>query len=98
MLSLDRLSVIVEDTMVMDHTRIQMDYQTKLKKVGCLENVDKIHIAFSAKNPHSSQYAKILSDGIKELKKTGEYDRIVDSSMRSVVVHFLSGSPITGMK
>ena len=61
-----------------------MDYQSKFKKVGCLENVDKIHIAFSAKNPQSNQYAQILSDGLKELKKTGEYDRIVDSCMRQI--------------
>lgn len=84
MISLDRVSVIVEDSLVMDHTLIQMDYQSKLKKVGCLENVDNIHIAFSAKNPNSSQYAKILSNGIKEFKKSGEYDRIVDSCMHPV--------------
>ena len=84
MILLDRLSVIVEDSMVMDHTLIQMDFQSKLKKVGCLENVDKIHIAFSAKNPQSNEYAQTLSDGIKELKKTGEYDRIVDSCMRQI--------------
>ena len=84
MVLLDRLSVLVADSMVMDYTLIQMDYQSKLKKVGCLEKVDNIHIAFSAKNPHSNQYAKILSDGIKELKKTGEYDRIVDSYMDKI--------------
>lgn len=84
MLLLDRVSVIIEDSMVIDHALIQMDYQSKLKKVGCLENVDKVHIAFSAKNPHSHQYAKILSDGIKELKKTGEYDRIIESCIKSI--------------
>lgn len=84
MLLADRLSVIIEDSKVMEHTLIQMDGQTKLKRAGCLENIDKIHIAFSTKNPHSIQYAKILSDGIQELKKTGEYDRIVDSCMRPI--------------
>ena len=81
MILLDRLSVIVEDSMVIEHDLIQMDYQSKLKKVGCLGYVDKIHIAFSVKNSQSNHYAQILSDGIKELKKTGEYDRIVDSYM-----------------
>jgi polar amino acid transport system substrate-binding protein len=84
MVLLDRLSVIVEDSTVMDHDLVQMDCQSKLKKVGCLENVDKIHIAFSVKNPQSHQYTQILSDGIKELKKTGEYDRIVDSYMHHI--------------
>ncbi len=84
MILLDRLSVVIEDCRVMDYTLDQMAYQSRLKKVGCLENVDKVHIAFSAKNPHSDQYAKILSDGIKELKKTGEYDRIVGSCTRPI--------------
>lgn len=82
LLLLDRLSVIVEDSKVMEQTLLQMDYQAKLKKVGCLENVDNIHIAFSAKNPHSKQYATILSNGIQELKRTGEYDRIVNNCLR----------------
>ena len=81
MILLGRLSVIIEDSMVMEYTLAQMAYQSRLKKVGCLENVDKVHIAFSAKNPRSDRYAEILSNGIKELKNTGEYGRIVDSCM-----------------
>jgi polar amino acid transport system substrate-binding protein len=84
MIVLDRISVIIEDSKVMEYTLTQMVYQSKFKKVGCLENVDKVHIAFSPKNPHSEQYAKILSDGIRELKATGEYDRIVGSFLRSI--------------
>jgi polar amino acid transport system substrate-binding protein len=84
MILLDRVSVIVADSMAIDNDLIQLDYQSKLKKVGCLEDVDKIHIAFSVKNSQSNHYAQILSDGIKELKKTGEYDRIVDSYMRHI--------------
>jgi polar amino acid transport system substrate-binding protein len=82
MILLGHLSVIIEDSMVMEYTLAQMAYQSRLKKVGCLENVDKVHIAFSRQNPRSDEYAEILSNGIKDLKKTGEYDRIVDSCMR----------------
>lgn len=83
MLLLNRVSVVVEDNMVAEATLTQMNYQSLIKNVGCLENVDKIHIAFSIKNPHSAQYAKILSNGIKELKETGEYDLIIDSYIKS---------------
>ena len=84
MILLDRLSVVIEDYRVMNYTLNQMGYQSRLKKVGCLENVDKVHIAFSVKNPRSDQYAKILSDGIKELKKTGEYEGIIESCTRPI--------------
>jgi polar amino acid transport system substrate-binding protein len=84
MLLVARVSVLIADSTVIKYTLTQMAYQSKLKNVGCLENVDKVHIAFSAKNPHSAQYAKILSNGIKELKQTGEYDRIIDSCMRPI--------------
>ncbi len=84
MVLLDRLSVIIEDSKVMEYTLNQMAYQSRLTEVGCLENVDRVHIAFSVKNPHSDQYAKILSNGIKELKKTGDYNRTIGRCMRPV--------------
>jgi len=36
------------------------------------------YIAFSPKNPKSNEYAQILSDGIVELKKNGEWDKLLE--------------------
>lgn len=79
MILLERLTTVIEDSMVMEYTLATMGHQTKFKKVGCLEEVDRVHIAFSLKNPRSGEYAKILSKGIIELKKSGEYEEVINS-------------------
>ena len=66
----------------------------KAKSMGVLEQVEeagvipvdnkedfeatKIYLAFSPVNPKSAEYAKLLSDGIKEMRASGELQKILD--------------------
>lgn len=79
MILANRLTATIEDKMVMGYTLSQLNENTNLKEVGCLPEFDRVHIAFSPKNPKSNQYAQILSKGIENLKISGEYDRIIDN-------------------
>jgi polar amino acid transport system substrate-binding protein len=49
----------------------------KLKNVGCLPEKQALYIGFSPKNPNSAKYAKVLSDGIVELRKSGKLKEIL---------------------
>jgi polar amino acid transport system substrate-binding protein len=46
-----------------------------IRKVSPYE--DYYYLALSPKNPDSSKYAKIFSDGIKEMRKSGQLDKIM---------------------
>jgi polar amino acid transport system substrate-binding protein len=73
----ERLSVIVEDKLVMEYTLKEMGVADKVKNAGCIDSQDKIHIAFSKANPKAPEYAKILSDGIAQLRQSGELQKIL---------------------
>ena len=59
----------------------------KIKEMGVLEEVinvgvtdisDKLYVAFSPMNIQSTQYAKIFSKGIQNLRKSGELNHILN--------------------
>lgn len=75
----NRLTVVVEDRLVMEYTLKQMELTGKVKSAGCVDFMDKVHIAFSKANPKSPEYAKILSDGVAQLRQSGELKKILDA-------------------
>ncbi len=66
-----RISALIEDPVIMQYY-IYQNKESNLREAGCVSEKVKLYIPFSPKNSESEIYAKILSDGIKELKKSGE--------------------------
>jgi hypothetical protein len=53
--------------------------ETDLKEAGCVSEKVNLFIPFTPKNSKLEKYAKILSDGIRELITTGEMKRAYES-------------------
>jgi len=68
---------MVEDPYVLDYYFHFNKEIMPFKKVAVIDFSD-IYIAFSPKNPNSKKYAKILSDGMLEIKRSGELQKILD--------------------
>ena len=71
------IDVMVEDPYVLDYYFHFNKEIMPFKKVAVIDFSD-IYIAFSPKNPNSKKYAKILSDGMLEIKRSGELQKILD--------------------
>ena len=78
MLKKQRISALIEDPLVMQYY-IWQNKEAGLREAGCVPERVELFIPFSPENSKSDLYAKILSDGIKELIKSGEIKRIYES-------------------
>ena len=74
----DRRNAIIETDLVFWHVATQMGVQNKLKSAGIAAKPNKAYIAFSPALPKSKEYARILSIGMVELRKTGELEKIIN--------------------
>jgi polar amino acid transport system substrate-binding protein len=72
-----RIDEIIENSMVMDHGISEFKAWDKLQDAGTDGIAYNVYIGFSPKNPRSKRYAKLLSDGIADLRKTGELNDIL---------------------
>lgn len=79
MISLGRLSATLEDRNVMLYELQKMGTPGALKEAGCQEKTDQVYVAFSKKVSAGKEYARIMSEGLERLRKSGEYQRIIDS-------------------
>ena len=66
-----RIDVLIEDANVIDFYLASTKQAALIRKAGTVGN-EKIFIAFSPKNPKSAEYAKILDEGIVEMRKNGQ--------------------------
>ncbi|MBF0239229.1 MAG: transporter substrate-binding domain-containing protein [SAR324 cluster bacterium] len=71
-----RIQVILEDPNVIAEYLENSNQQGALEAAGSLEK-DNLYIAFGPQNPKSAQYAKLLSDGMNSLRKSGELKKIL---------------------
>lgn len=71
-----RIDAIVEDANVFGLVSKELKLQDKVKQAGS-EAPSAIFIAFSPANPKSKEYAKLLSDGVAQLRKSGELAQIL---------------------
>ena len=74
----NRITVYVEDLMVMSYALKQGNQSSLIKNAGCVKHSDSIHFSFSKVRQKSQQYADILSDGIAKLRASGELQQILD--------------------
>ncbi len=72
-----RIDAIIEDGLVMQYTLKQLGKANEVSLSGNLSEASAIYIAFPPKNPKSKEYAKILSDGITQLRTSGELKKIL---------------------
>lgn len=75
-LAAKRLEAYLDDKNVIAYTAKQEGVSDKIQDAGCL-GPDTGYIAFSKKNPKSAVYAKELEEGVKKLKASGEYQKIM---------------------
>ena len=80
----DRIDVIPEDKAVFIHTANSMGVWDKIEDAGIdpiisKEGLDesKLYIAFSPKNPKSKEYAKLITNGIEQMRLSGELSEIL---------------------
>ncbi|WP_430461273.1 substrate-binding periplasmic protein [Thalassolituus sp. LLYu03] len=64
---------------VFDYTLAHSPLSRSLFSKGHVNHVSDIYIAFSAADPKSRDYARMLDDGLKILKENGEYERIMNT-------------------
>ena len=80
----ERIDVIPEDKSVFMETARSMGVLGKIENAGIdpirsKEEFEesRLYIAFSPKNPRSKSYAKLITDGLKEMRSSGELNRIL---------------------
>ena len=74
-----RIDVVLECPQVMNWTLKTMGIaEGDVVPVGKVEQSDQIFVAFSPAKPESKKYAEMLSDGIKQLRASGELKKILD--------------------
>ena len=72
-----RFDITIDDGVVVNYTAKEMGIEKEIKSAGNLSAKNNIVIGFSSNNPKSSEYARILSEGIDALRKSGELDKIL---------------------
>lgn len=73
LMHLGRIDAFVEAETVMDYyLHEHFILKNNIRKVGCFSDPVGLYIAFSPKNDKSEQYARMLSEGIDHLRKSGQ--------------------------
>ena len=72
-----RMDVFVEDATVIQFIQKQNPQFKEIRKAGCVIS-EPVYVAFSPQNPSSKKYAKIFDNRFKELKRTGELQKIFE--------------------
>ncbi|MCG7498322.1 transporter substrate-binding domain-containing protein [Vibrio sp. Of7-15] len=73
----NHLDVLVEDKNVFAHTTQDMALHNQFKYAGNLGKGSHIYVAFSPQHKKSKEYAEIFSQGMKQLKESGELEKIL---------------------
>ena len=81
MLNIDHLNdgkidTIVENPFVFNYFTENKNIRDHFEEAGCTEG-DPLYIGFSPKNPRAKEFAKILENGIEELRKDGTLGKII---------------------
>lgn len=72
----DRIGAIVDNEAVILDVARRMGIGDRIKLAGYGTEIAFIYIAFSPNHPESRRYAKLLSEGIVSLRKSGRLDKI----------------------
>jgi len=72
----NRISVFIDDRTVTEYVSTGLKVREQIRAAGVVSSM-KIYIAFSPNNDESQKYAKILSDGMLTLRRTGKLQEIL---------------------
>ncbi len=72
-----RIDAVLESEFVFNYKASQMGHKGRVKSAGQVVDPDKAYLAFSPANPKSKNYARILSDGMEKIRKSGELKKIL---------------------
>jgi len=75
-LAMGRIDAVVDVRAVFEYTIAKEGMEGKFIEAGTI-STDKVYIAFSPRQSDSKKYAEILSNGILELRSSGELERIL---------------------
>jgi polar amino acid transport system substrate-binding protein len=71
-----RVSVVLEDPAVMRYFLDKTEQADAVAVAGVLEDTE-VFIAFGPKEPHALEHARMLSDGMRRMRESGEFARIL---------------------
>lgn len=72
-----RVGAVIDDMAVLDYTAGKMNILDKVECVGEGATPNEVFIAFSPANPKAAEYAKLLSNGVEELRASGRLAAIL---------------------
>lgn len=79
-----RIDIVPEDKLVFLYNAKEHGVLDQVQEAGMVPVTDKadfestkVYLAFSPKNPRSKEYARILSEGIREMRASGELAKIL---------------------
>jgi polar amino acid transport system substrate-binding protein len=73
-----RIVAVLENENVLLYKVSQMGVQDKIRSAGIAVPPEKAYIAFSPAIPQAQEYATILSEGVAQLRQTGELSKILE--------------------
>jgi polar amino acid transport system substrate-binding protein len=73
---LGMIDVLAEDPLVLGWLLRTQGEGAALRMAGCLDERTPLFIAFSPANPHSQEYARIFSEGVRRLRQSGGLEHI----------------------
>lgn len=76
----DRADMAVFFDRVFDYSMVHSHFDRSLFSRGHINHISDIYIAFSRRNPAATDYARQLDNGLRALKESGEYDRIMENT------------------
>lgn len=76
-----RIGTLIEAEYVVNYTLAQSKLVGQVEKAGSVPPTknDNLFVAFSPVDPKAKEYAKMLSDGTDELRKSGELQKILSA-------------------
>ncbi|AUN98390.1 hypothetical protein DOM21_09230 [Bacteriovorax stolpii] len=72
----NKIDTIIENPFVFNYFTESKKIRDNYEEAGCTEG-DPLYIGFSPKNPRSKEFAKILTEGIEDLRKDGTLGKII---------------------
>lgn len=77
LLELNRIDVIIETDLIFAHKLASLNKANLFRKAGQVSTAIKTYIAFSPTHPKSKAYSEILSNGMEDIKRSGELNTIM---------------------
>jgi len=78
MLEVRRVDVIVDNRSVVLYNASKIGLTDKIKLSGSLDRKSNLWHAFSLKHPKAREYAVIFSEGLREIRDSGELNKILE--------------------